>query len=157
MAAAVCAGLVLAFVGASVQMMRIHQGASHQRQLADEFAAAARRSVVTLTSLDATNPERSVQRILDDSTGTFRDEMTRNAGDFTKTVAESQLVERGTVQAAVVDLNTMTSDSAVVLVASTSEVVNADGAKQGPRKFRLVVTMTRDGERLKMAKVDPVL
>lgn len=156
-AAVVCVGLLLAFVGASVQMTRVHQTANHQRQLAAEFAAAARQGVVRLTSLDANHPEQSVRRILEDSTGTFREEFARNAGEFTKTVAESKVIEQGTVQAAVVDLNTMTSESAVVLVASTSEVTNSAGGKESPRKFRLVVTMSRDGDQLKMAKVDPVI
>jgi Mce-associated membrane protein len=53
-----------------------------------------------------------------------------------------------------VDLDSMTNDSAVVLVASTSEVTNAAGAKQDPRTFRLIVTLTRDGDRLKMSKVE---
>jgi Mce-associated membrane protein len=76
------------------------------------------------------------------------------AGDFTKVVEQSQVVERGTVQAVAVDLDSMTNDSAVVLVASTSEVTNAAGAKQDPRSFRLIVTLTRDGGQLKMSKVE---
>jgi Mce-associated membrane protein len=48
----------------------------------------------------------------------------------------------------------MTDDSAVVLVASTSEVSNSAGAKQNPRSYRLLVTITRDGDQLKMSKVE---
>ena len=55
------------------------------------------------------------------------------------------MVERGTVQAVAVDLDSMSNDSAVVLIASTSEVTNAAGAKQDPRTFKLIVTLTRDG------------
>ena len=48
----------------------------------------------------------------------------------------------------------MTDDSAVVLVAATSEVTNAAGAKEESRAWRLSVTVTRvDGE-LKMSKVE---
>ncbi|HZE14498.1 MAG TPA: hypothetical protein VE197_01630, partial [Mycobacterium sp.] len=94
------------------------------------------------------------QRIIDDSTGSFRDDFQKMAGDFTKVVEQSQVVERGTVQAVAVDLDSMTNDSAVVLVASTSEVTNAAGAKQDPRSFRLIVTLTRDGGQLKMSKVE---
>jgi Mce-associated membrane protein len=53
-----------------------------------------------------------------------------------------------------VDLDTMTDNSAVVLVASTSEVTNAAGAKQDPRNYRLIVTVTRDGGQLKISKVE---
>ena len=55
------------------------------------------------------------------------------ADDFTKVVEQSKVVSQGTVQAAAVELDTMTDNSAVVLVACTSEVTNAAGAKQDPR------------------------
>jgi Mce-associated membrane protein len=75
------------------------------------------------------------------------------ADDFVKVVKDSQVVEQGVVKATAVDLDTMTNDSAVVLVASESEVTNAAGAKQDPRPFRLIVTITREGSQLKMSKV----
>ena len=76
------------------------------------------------------------------------------SGDFVKVVEQSKVISRGTVQAAAVDMDTMTKDSAVVLVACTSEVTNAAGAKQDPRTYRLIVTMTREGGQLKMSKVE---
>ncbi|ORB14837.1 hypothetical protein [Mycobacterium noviomagense] len=146
--------VILAASAGSVYMVLEHRDASHRRQLAAEFAAAARQGVVTLTSLDFNNAKDGVQRILDDSTGSFKDDFAKMAGDFTKVVEQSKVVERGTVQAAAVDLDSMTNDSAVVLVASTSEVTNAAGAKQDPRNFRLIVTLARDGDQLKMSKVE---
>jgi Mce-associated membrane protein len=64
------------------------------------------------------------------------------------------VVSQGSVQATAVELDSMTENSAVVLVASTSEVTNAAGAKQDPRKYRVIVTLTRDGGQLKMSKVE---
>lgn len=138
---------------ASVYMLWEHRNASQQRQRVAEFTAAARQGVVTLTSLDFSHAKQDVQRVIDNSTGTFKDDLQKTADDFTKTVEQSQVVERGTVTAAAVDLDSMTNDSAVVLVASTSEVTNAAGAKQDPRNFRLIVTLNRDGNQLKMSKV----
>ncbi|OOK70146.1 virB8 family protein [Mycobacterium kansasii] len=135
-------------------MLVKHRDATRHRDRVAEFAAAARQGVVTLTSLDFTNAKQGVQRILDNSTGTFRDDMAKVADDFIKVVEQSKVVEQGTVQAVAVDVDTMTDDSAVVLVASTSEVTNAAGARQDPRKFRLIVTITRDGDQLKMSKVE---
>jgi Mce-associated membrane protein len=146
--------VILAASAGSVYMVMEHRDASHRRQLAAEYAAAARQGVVTLTSLDFNNAKDGVQRILDDSTGSFKDDFAKMAGDFTKVVEQSKVVERGTVQAVGVDWDSMTNDSAVVLVASTSEVTNAAGAKQDPRTFRLIVTLARDGEQLKMSKVE---
>jgi Mce-associated membrane protein len=146
--------VILAASAGSAYMVLQHRDASHRRQLAAEYAAAARQGVVTLTSLDFNNAKDGVQRILDDSTGSFKDDFAKMAGDFTKVVEQSKVVERGTVQAVGVDWDSMTNDSAVVLVASTSEVTNAAGAKQDPRTFRLIVTLARDGGQLKMSKVE---
>lgn len=153
-AAALAIVVILAAVAGSLYMVVQHRDATRHRDRVAEFAAAARQGVVTLTSLDFTNAKQGVQRILDNSTGTFRDDMAKVADDFIKVVEQSKVVEQGTVQAVAVDVGTMTDDSAVVLVASTSEVTNAAGAKQDPRKFRLIVTITRDGDQLKMSKVE---
>ena len=154
LAASLAVIVIIALLAASVYMVLEHRNASQRRQRAAEFAAAARQGVVTLTSLDFNHAKDGVQNIIDDSTGSFRDDFQKMAGDFTKVVEQSQVVERGTVQAVAVDLDSMTNDSAVVLVASTSEVTNAAGAKQDPRSFRLIVTLARDGGQLKMSKVE---
>jgi Mce-associated membrane protein len=154
-AAAVLAALVIiALSASSAWMMLQHRHATRQHRLAAEFSAAARQGVVTLTSLDFSNAKDGVQHILDNSTGSFKDDFGKMAGDFVKVVEQSKVVEHGTVQAVGVDLDSMTENSAVVLVASTSEVTNAAGAKQDPRTFRLIVTLTRDGDQLKMSKVE---
>lgn len=144
---------LLALAG-SGYMIKEHRDAVQQRQRAAEFVAAARQGVITLTSLDFNNAKQGVQRIVENSTGTFKDDFLKMADDFTKVVEQSKVVSQGTVQAAAVELDSMTKDSAVVLVASTSEVTNAAGAKQDPRNYRLIVTVTRDGGQLKISKVE---
>jgi len=153
-AAALAVLVILAALSGSVYMVLDHRHAIQQRQRAAEFAAAARQGVVTLTSMDFNNAKEGVQRIADDSTGTFRDDFLKMADDFIKVVEQSKVVSQGSVQAAAVDLDTMTDNSAVVLVASTSEITNAAGAKQDPRTYRLIVTIARDGKQLKMSKVE---
>ena len=154
LAASLAVIVIVASLAASAAYRLQHRDASQQRQRAAEFAAAAREGVVTLTSLDFNDAKAGVQRIIGNSTGSFRDDFAKMAGDFTKVVEESKVVERGTVQAVAVDLDSMTNDSAVVLIASTSEITNAAGAKQDPRNFKLIVTLTRDGDQLKMSKVE---
>jgi Mce-associated membrane protein len=153
-AAALAIVIIFAALSGSGYMIKEHRDAVRQHQRAAEFAAAARQGVVTLTSLDFNNAKQGVQRILENSTGSFKDDFLKMADDFTKVVEQSKVVSQGTVQAAAVDLDTMTKDSAVVLVASTSEVTNAAGAKQDPRSYRLIVTVARDGGQLKISKVE---
>ncbi len=153
-AASLAAMLIVASLVLSGFMVKEHRDASQRREREAEFVAAARQGVVTLTSLDFNDAKSGVQRIVDNATGSFKDDFLKMAEDFVKVVEQSKVVSRGTIQAAAVDLNTMTPDSAVVLVAATSEVTNAAGAKQDPRTYRLIVTMTRDGGQLKMSKVE---
>ena len=144
----------MASLAGSVYIVLQHREATQRQRRAAEFAAAARQGVVTLTSIDFNNAKQNVQRILEDSTGSFKDDFLKMADDFTKVVEQLKVVSQGTVQAAAVDLDTMSNDSAVVLVSSTSEVTNAAGAKQDSRRYRLVVTVTRDGGQLKISKVE---
>ncbi|HXA89820.1 MAG TPA: hypothetical protein VNW96_14885 [Mycobacterium sp.] len=153
-AAAVAVLIIIAALSGSVYMVLDHRNAQRKRERVAEFAAGARQGVVTLTSLDFNHAKEGVQHILENSTGSFRDDFLKMADDFTKVVEQSKVVSQGSVQAAAVDLDTMTDNSAVVLVASTSEVTNAAGAKQDPRNYRLIVTVTRDGGQLKISKVE---
>lgn len=154
LAASVAILVIVAALAGSGYMIKEHREAVQRRQRVAEFAAAARQGVITLTSLDFNNAKQGVQRILDNSTGSFRDDFVKMADDFTQVVEKSKVISQGTVQAVAVELDSMTKDSAVALVASTSEVTNAAGAKQDPRNYRLIVTVTRDGDQLKISKVE---
>jgi len=138
--------------GGSERLHGHHRQALHHQQRAAEFAAAARQGVVALFSIDHNKAKEDVQRILDNSTGQFRDDFRHEAHDFTRVAQESKVVTEGTVQATAVE--SMTDDSAVVLVAATSNVTNAAGAKQDPRPWRLSVSVARDGDQIKISKVE---
>lgn len=139
-------------LAASGYMAWYHQRALRHQQRAAEFAAAARQGVVALFSIDHDKAKEDVQRILDNSTGQFREDFQREAKDFTQAAQDAKVVTEGKVQAAAVE--SMTDDSAVVLVAATSTVTNAAGAQQDPRPWRLSVNVARDGDRIKISKVE---
>ncbi|MBV9514120.1 MAG: hypothetical protein JO280_08800 [Mycobacteriaceae bacterium] len=130
-----------------------HHQASVRHRHADEFAAAAGQGITALTSLDFRNAKQDVQRIIDNSTGSFRDEYEVRADDFVKVVEASKVIARGTVTAKAVQ--SMTDDEATVLVAASEEITNAAGNKE-PRAYRFRVTVTRDGDQLKLSKVELV-
>ena len=152
LAAGAAALLIVALLGISAAIMWHHHGVETTRQRAAEFTAAARLGVVNMTSLDFSNAKEGVQRILDSSTGEFKADFNSRATDFVKVVQDSKVVTKGTVNLTAVQ--SMSDDSAVVLVAATSEVTNSAGAKNDPRAWRLKVTVSRDGGVLKMAKVE---
>lgn len=144
--------VVISAVSASGYIAWQHRELAQQGQHEAEFVAAARQGVVTLTSVDFNKAKDDVQRIIESATGEFKDDFQKKADDFIKVVQESKVVTKGTVHAAAVE--SMTDDSAVVLVAATSDVTNAAGAKNEPRAWRLSVTVARDGGQLKLSKVE---
>lgn len=129
-----------------------HRDAEQHRHQSAEYAAAARQIVFTLMSIDAAKAEENVAQILDNSTGQFHDEFSGAADDFVKLARDGQVVTDVNVKAAAVE--SMTADSADVLVTATSTVTNAAGADKQPRMWRLSVTVVRDGDRLKMSKME---
>lgn len=129
-----------------------HREASRQHQQSAEFTAAARQIVYTLMSIDAAKAEDSVQQILDSSTGQFHEEFESAADDFVKLARDGEVVTDVNVKAAAVE--SMTNDSATVLVTATSTVTNAAGADEQPRSWRLSVDVVRDAGQLKMSKME---
>ena len=103
-------------------------------------------------SIDFNHAKADVQKVIDLSTGTFRDDFTKGAQDFVKTAEGSKAVTVGKINAAA--LESENGDTGVVLLAATSQVTNANGARQDPRAWRMSVTMTRDGDKLKMSNVE---
>ena len=141
-----------ALLALSGYMIWEHREAERLRQLDAEYSAAARQSVVTLMSLNFNNAEEDVQRIIDNSTGQFKDDFELQAQDFVQVAQDSKVITEVSVNATGVE--SMTEDSAVVLVAASSRVTNTGGANQEPRTWRLSVHLQREGDQLKMSKVE---
>ena len=144
--------LIACFAGATGYMAWQHHYATEREQRAARFVAGARQGVVNMTSLDFTKAKEDVQRVIDSSTGQFRDDFQQRAKDFTTVVEQSKVVTEGTVNAAAIE--SVDEHSASVLVSATSRITNSAGAKDEPRAWRLRVTVTEDGGQYKMSKVD---
>jgi Mce-associated membrane protein len=144
--------LICAFVAASGYMMWERHETSERNQRTASFVAGARQGVVNMFSMDFNRAKEDVQRVIDSSTGQFRDDFAQRAKDFTTVVEQSKVVTQGTVNAAAVQ--SIEGNSALVLVAASSRISNAAGAKDEPRNWRLKVTVTDDGGQYKMSKLE---
>ncbi len=154
-AAAVAMVLVGILIGLSAFIVW-NRGA--QREIAEHkaaFVAAANQGVVNLLSMDFTKGDEDLQRLIDTTTGEFRDDFERSRGDFLTVLRSSKVTTTAEVKTSAVE--ELYRDSAVVLVAAGSEVSNTAAAKQPPRAWRLRVTVSRDGDQIKMSKVEFVL
>jgi Mce-associated membrane protein len=147
--------VICALLGASGYMMWHHHTVGQQRQQDAAFAAAAKQGVVNMMSLDFHKAKEDVQRVIDSSTGEFRDDFQKRAADFTSVVEQSKVVTEGSAKTAAIE--SVGKDSAVVLVLANERVTNSAGAKEEPRTFRLRVTVAREGDQIKMSKVEFVL
>lgn len=144
--------LVAAALVLTALMLWQHRSVAAQRAADARFVEAARTGVTALLSIDHTRARDDVARILDLSTGNFRDDFARRADDFIETAEKSKAVTKGSISAAA--LESAEADTAVVLVAAASQVTNSSGAKEDPRPWRMSVTVTRDGDRVKMSDVE---
>ena len=147
-AVGVAALLTVALLATTGWMLWQHRQAALEQQHAAEYAAAARQSVINLMAIDYATAQDSVQRVLDGSTGRFRDNFADSADDFVKALQDE------TVNDAAVE--SMTEDSAVVLVSATSrrEGKGAPEDQQQPRLWRVVLNLVRDGGQIKMTGVE---
>jgi Mce-associated membrane protein len=146
---------IVGFLGASGWMFWQHHNVVQQRDHAAAYVATARQGVINLTSLDYNKAKENVQRVLDTATGEFRDDFQKRAQDFESVVKDSKVVTQGSIAATAVE--SMTKDSAVVLVLANESVTNIAGAKDQPRTFRFRVSVVHDGDDLKLSKVEFVL
>jgi Mce-associated membrane protein len=153
-AVGIAALLTAGLLAGTGYMVWQHQKSSQHRHDAAEFSAAARQDVINLMSIDYNTAEDSVQRVLDGSTGRFRANFADTADDFVKALRDEKIVTRATVNDTAVE--SMTADSAVVLVSATSqrEGPKAPKDQQEPRLWRVVVSLERDGGQIKMSGVD---
>ncbi len=129
-----------------------HHNVAQQRQRSAEFATTARDGVVAMMSISADKARDDMQHFVDRTTGTFKASVLMGADDVIKDLEKSKVSTKAAVEAVAVE--SMTNDSAVVLVAAKSEITKPDQAKPQSRSWRVVVNVERDGGQLKISKVE---
>lgn len=142
----------VAMLAVSGYIVWTHHDATLEQRTRAEYAAAAKQAVVTLMSIDFKDPQAGVQRIIDNSVDPFRTEFESAAEDFIKVAIDAKVTTKATANAAAVQ--STTADSAVVLVSASSTVTNDAGAQEAPRNWRLNVDVKREGDQIKMSKVE---
>ena len=139
-------------LAASGYVVWYHRHAAQESQRRAEFAAAARDAMVTMLTVNSATARADVQRFIDGTTGQFKVGILLGAEDYVKAVEQSKGNSKGTVQA--VAVQSMTSDSAIVLVAAKSESSKPGEAKPESRSMRIVVNVDRDGGQLRISRVE---
>jgi len=125
---------------------------SHRdQQQSAVFLAVGRQAAIDLTTISHTDVDSEVQRILDSSTGRFRDDFEKRAPAFIQVAKQAQSTTRGTVTAA--GFESETADQAEVLVA-VSVTNSYSGAQDQPaRAWRMRINVEKVGSGVKVSDV----
>lgn len=151
---ALIAGLALVVVLAAVtgwfgyQAYRSDQDGKER----DLFLEVGRQAAQNLTTIDWERAEADVQRVLDVATGTFYDDFQKRAEPFLQVVKEAKSKSVGTLGEA--GLESVSGDTAEVLVAITVKSSNAGAPDQPPRAWRMRLTVQRVDDGAKVSQVE---
>lgn len=117
------------------------------------FVQAAKQGAVNLTTIDFTDVDAGVRRILDSSTGRFYDEFMERSVPFVDFVKHAQSKTQGTITAA--GLESENGSEARVLVALSVTTSAAGVPDQKPRGWRMRITVQEvPDERVKVSNVE---
>jgi Mce-associated membrane protein len=146
------AALISASLGASGFMVWQHVSLMHEHKRAAEFTAAARRGVEMMMSIDPDHARENIQRVIDNSTGALQSQLRVSSTYIVDDAQKAKVTTKATVQDAAVE--SLTDNSAVVLVVAQSDTTNPDKSKRPPVFWRLSIAVDWDGGQPKMSKFD---
>lgn len=146
-------GLVVVVVLATLLCwfgFRAHQG--QQTQAArTAFLQVARQGALNLTTIDWRHADADVRRILDGATGEFYNDFGKRSQPFIEVLQQAKASTVGTITEA--GLESLTGDTAQVLVAVSVQTSNAGEADPVPRVWRMRITVQRVGNQVKVSNV----
>jgi Mce-associated membrane protein len=129
-----------------------HRTFVRRQQHAEEFVAAAREEVAALMSIDPAHAVENLQRSIDDTTGALKSQLKATSGYMAKNAQDAQVTTKAAVQDAAVE--SMTDNWAVLLIVAKSDTINSDKSNRPTVFWRLSVHIDRDGDQLKISKLD---
>ena len=131
---------------------RVHQDDQVQAQR-NLYVQVARQTAINLTTIDYTEVDADIKRVLDSATGAFHDEFQNRSQPFVEVVKKVQSKSEGTISEA--GLLSYTKDQAQVLVAVAVKTSMAGApADQEPRRWRMRLTVDKTGDSAKVSSVE---
>jgi Mce-associated membrane protein len=129
---------------------RAHQ-ASQGEQQREVFLQIGRQAALNLTTIDYTKVDIDIQRVLDSSTGTFHDDFQKRSPAFADVVRQAKSKSEGTVAEA--GFESVTDNTAQVLVAVSVKTSNIDPQQQQPRNWRMRIGVEKVDDGVKVSSV----
>jgi Mce-associated membrane protein len=150
---AVGAATIVALLGLGGWLgFRIHQDNQVQAQR-NLYVQVARQTAINLTTINYSEVDADIKRVLDSATGAFHDEFQNRSQPFVEVVKKVQSKSEGTISEA--GLLSSTRDQAQVLVAVAVKTSMAGAPPdQEPRRWRMRLTVDKTGDSAKVSKVE---
>lgn len=126
---------------------RSHQAA----QQSNLFLQVARQGALNLTTISYTEADADIRRILESSTGTFRDDFQKRSQTFIDLVTKAEAKSEGSITAA--GMESADGDQARVLVAVTVKTSDSGAHDQQPRLWRMRITVQKVDQGAKVSDV----
>ncbi|HZC93643.1 MAG TPA: Mce protein [Mycobacterium sp.] len=145
--------IIVALVGLGAWLgYRVHQDHQVQAQR-NLYVQVARQTAINLTTINYTEVDADIKRVLDSATGAFHDEFQSRSQPFVEVVKKVQSKSEGTVAEA--GLLSYTKDQAQVLVAVAVKTSMAGAPPdQEPRRWRMRLTVDKTGDGAKVSNVE---
>jgi Mce-associated membrane protein len=122
-------------------------------QLQSLILGVGRQGALNLTTIDAAEAEKDVQRILDSATDAFYDDFAKRSQPFIEVVKQAQSKSVGEVTEA--GLESISGNEGQVLVAVTVTTSNRGAPNQPKRAWRMRLTVKKTGaDEAKVSKVE---
>lgn len=144
--------VVAVFAALSSGLLRDHHDADNKRGNDAALLDAARSGVTAMISISDTSAADDVNKVLEQSTGAFKNDFESRSKSFIAVVQEAKVVTKGDVLG--MGIESRQGDSATVLVSASSSISNAAGAANESRSWRLRVIMTEESGQYKMSSVE---
>lgn len=145
-----CAVLITLICLVGFLAFQVHRG-SRVEQFRAVLVQSAKQGAVNLTTVDYRHADADVQRILDSASGEFYDDFKNRSAPFIDVVKKARSTSVGTVTEG--GLESANDHGGQVLVTVT--VATKKGEQdQPPRHWRMRMTVERDGDTVKVSRVE---
>ena len=116
------------------------------------LVGVAKQGALNLTTIDFTQAEPDVQRILDSSTGKFLNEFQARSAAFVDFVKKAQSKTKGSISAVAVESED--GDEARVILALSVSTSSGGVDDPNPRQWRMRITVEKAGDSAKVSNVE---
>ena len=153
LAGRIAAAVLIVVLVAAVVWLLVERAAAQDRDAQrNAFVQTARQTVLNLTTIKPDTAKDDVDRILAGASGDFKAEFDGREDPFVSVVQQAGVTTVGKIVES--GFESQDGNTAKVLVAARADVSTPDGTENGPRDFRMRVTVTDNGGTMTASKVE---